>query len=81
MRAGQPEGNILTKSKQPKTTAKKPVNQTGELPDAALNQASGGALNAYMPTDQTVAHGSGGGSGIVLADPPGEITVRTLKSN
>ncbi|HVY98184.1 MAG TPA: hypothetical protein VHA35_01695 [Dongiaceae bacterium] len=52
----------MTKSKQPKPTEPKPV-QTGELPDAALNQAAGGALNAYMPTDQTAAHGSGGGAG------------------
>ena len=41
----------MTKSKQPKTAEKQPA-QTGELPDAALNQAAGGALNAYMPTDQ-----------------------------
>jgi len=47
----------MTKSKQPKP-------QTTELSDADLNQAAGGALNAYMPTDQlTGAHGSGGGGG------------------
>jgi len=72
----------MTNSKQPKPAAieKKPA-KTGELSDTALSQASGGALNAYMPTDQTVAHGSGGGSGIVLADPPGGNTLRPLKTN
>ena len=53
----------MTISKQSKseTAANKPATQAGELPDAALNQASGGALNAYMPTD--VQHGTGGGGG------------------
>jgi hypothetical protein len=31
------------------------------LPEAALEQASGGALNAYVPAE--AAHGSGGGAG------------------
>ena len=55
----------MTISKQPKseTTASKPANQTGELPDAALSQASGGALNAYMPTDVQHSAGGGGGAG------------------
>ena len=39
--------------------AKKP--ETGELSEAALSQASGGALNAYMPAES--AHGTGGGGG------------------
>jgi hypothetical protein len=55
----------MTKSKQPKKNIQK-----GELSDAALNQASGGML-ACMPTDQLVAHGTGGGGGAgkpVLAD-------------
>jgi hypothetical protein len=53
----------MTKSKQPKpgTTEKQP-GKTGELSDAALNQVTG-AMLACMPTDQTVAHGSGGGGG------------------
>jgi hypothetical protein len=47
-----------------KTTeqAKKPAAE-GELTDAALNQASGGALNAYTPAPTEAAHGSGGGGG------------------
>ena len=59
----------MTKSKQPKLdAATKMPAQTGELSDAALKQAAGGML-ACMPTDQNVAHGSGGGAGKpVLAD-------------
>ena len=53
----------MTNSNQPKpeTTETKPA-QTGELSDTALNQATG-AMLACMPTDQTVAHGTGGGGG------------------
>ena len=53
----------MTNSNQPKpeTNAKKPA-QTGELSDTALNQATG-AMLACMPTDQLVAHGTGGGGG------------------
>ena len=53
----------MTNSKQPKpeTAAKTPA-QSGELADADLNQAAGGML-ACMPTDQLVAHGTGGGGG------------------
>jgi hypothetical protein len=40
--------------------AKKPAAE-GELPEAVLDQASGGALNAYVPAE--AAHGSGGGAG------------------
>ena len=63
----------MTKSKQPKQTIQK-----GELSETALSQASGGML-ACMPTDQPVARSLGGGA--VLGDPPGEITVRPLKSS
>lgn len=54
----------MTTSKQPKTetTETKPAATTGELSDAALNQTAGGML-ACMPTDQLVAHGTGGGGG------------------
>ncbi|HVO04830.1 MAG TPA: hypothetical protein VMT54_21730 [Candidatus Cybelea sp.] len=55
----------MTGSKKPKTETqskgKKPGAET-ELSDAALAQASGGALNAYMPTDQ-IGAGGGGGAG------------------
>ena len=47
---------------KPETTAKQPNAQTGELSDTALNQAAGGML-AWMPTDQLVAHSTGGGGG------------------
>jgi len=54
----------MTGSKKPKTETqskgKKPGAET-ELSDAALAQASGGALNAYMPTDQIGAGGGGAG--------------------
>jgi hypothetical protein len=48
----------MTNSKQPKpeAAAKKPA-QKGELSETALNAASGGALNAYMPTDQSYQTG------------------------
>jgi len=51
----------MTNSKQPTTTETKSA-QTGELSDTALNQATG-AMLACMPTDQLVAHGTGGGGG------------------
>ena len=65
--------------KQPKRETalegKKPAAKNGaELSDADLSQASGGALNAYMPTDQNVAHGTGGGAGM------GDGSVRTNSS-
>jgi hypothetical protein len=51
------DGDVMTESK------KQPVEKTGkELSETDLAQASGGALNAYVPaTDAT--HGTGGGGG------------------
>ena len=45
---------------------KKPAAKTGsELSETDLNQASGGALNAYKPvTDGTHGTGGGGGAGL-----------------
>jgi hypothetical protein len=56
--------------KQPNT--KKP--ESGELSDTALNQASGGALNAYTPAPTDSTHGTGGGTGKTVA---GDGSVRT----
>jgi hypothetical protein len=46
-------------------TAEQPTKPAaeGELTEAALNQASGGALNAYTPVPTESAHGAGGGMG------------------
>jgi hypothetical protein len=49
----KPESKTAEQAKQP--AAK------GELSEAALDQASGGALNAYVPAES--AHGAGGGGG------------------
>jgi hypothetical protein len=58
--------------KQPKPETAKPAPQAGsELSETDLNQASGGALNAYtpVPTDSTHSTGGGGGAGkTVLGD-------------
>jgi hypothetical protein len=54
----------MTESKkQPKPEAAKTpaAKSKTELSEKDLDQASGGALNAYMPTD--VQHGTGGGGG------------------
>ncbi len=68
----------MTDTKKP-DIAKQPAAQTGsELSEKDLNQASGGALNAYKPGAE-VEHGSGGGGG---AGKPamGDGSVRTTNA-
>lgn len=55
----------MTASKPQTENPKKPE---GELSDATLDQASGGALNAYLPAVQQPQTSTGGAAGKAMGD-------------